>query len=571
MKKKTDFSPRRVKLVFILSLLTSTVSFIWAGIAYYLEIGNLSTYILFAALTFLISAIASKTGKLFFARILYLFNFIISVSMTASFIGKPGSVEFVLMFALGLPFLIFSYRTERLLVYFFSAATSLVWFSLYLTDFNLYTNIHMDPVIAANIVYPVSIGTTILLTGYQLVVFSHLNIGYYTKIHNKKEDAILASNAKSQFLSTMSHEIRTPLNAIIGLSHILNDNHPKPDQVENIEALNYSGKILLNLLNNVLDFSKMESTEITLTPVDTDIHLAIKQLKKIYEANCLRKNIAMNVDIQENIPTVQIDIVRFNQVINNLISNAIKFTDNGSVTVKIRMDNETENSIDLTTEIIDTGIGLTEEQQAVIFDAFTQATESTTRLYGGTGLGLSIVKKIITAMNTEIHIDSKVGFGSNFYFKINLPKAKNSIENTVDIKKQHQLKGKKILLVEDNQINIMVGKQILAKEQMNIDIALNGQIAVDKIKENTYDIVLMDIQMPIMDGYTATREIRKFNTTLPILALSASVFMEVKNKILESGMNGFIYKPFEPEDLLAELDKQINGNASDLETTKEAS
>ena len=235
------------------------------------------------------------------------------------------------------------------------------------------------------------------------------------------------------------------------------------------------------------------------------------------------------------------------------------------------MDNETENSINLTTQIIDTGIGLTKEQQAVIFNAFTQATESTTRLYGVTGLGLSIVKKFIAAMNTEIHIDSKVGFGSNFYFKLNLQKAQNNIENTVDIKKQHQLKGKKILLVEDNQINILVGKQILAKEQMDIDITLNGQIAVDKVKENIYDIVLTDIQMPIMDGYTATREIRKFNITIPILALSASVFMEVKNKILESGMNGFIHKPFETEDLLAELDKQINGNASDLETTKEAS
>jgi len=156
----------------------------------------------------------------------------------------------------------------------------------------------------------------------------------------------------------------------------------------------------------------------------------------------------MNVDIQENIPTVQIDIVRFNQVINNLISNAIKFTDNRSVTVKIRMDNETENSINLTTQIIDTGIGLTKEQQAVIFNAFTQATESTTRLYGGTRLGLSIVKKFIAAMNTEIHIDSNVGFGSNFYFKLNSQKAQNNIENTVDIKKQHQLKGKKYSLLK---------------------------------------------------------------------------------------------------------------------------
>ncbi|WP_243739414.1 response regulator [Flavicella sediminum] len=560
MTNVSKFSPRRIKIVYTLSILTAIISAIWAALAYFLEIHKLGIFIAVIAVVFLVTAIISKKGHITLARFLYMIAFIVSVSLTSSFIGKAGSVEFILMFALGLPFLMFSYRTEKAMIFSFSAITAFFWFLLYLTDFNLYTNTQMDPALAGGIVYPVSIGTTILLVTGQLIIFSNLNMSYYKKIHDRKDEAIEASNAKSQFLSTMSHEIRTPLNAIIGLSHILGDSHPKPEQVENIEALNYSGKILLNLLNNVLDYSKMESNEIVLDPIPTDIYLAVKQLKKIYEASCLRKGIHMIVDIEENLPIVSLDIVRFNQVINNLISNAIKFTDNGSVTLKIRKENESEDHFELVTEIIDTGIGLTEEQQIKIFDAFTQATNSTTRLYGGTGLGLSIVKKIIEAMDSEIKIESKVTVGSTFYFKVKLYKAKKEELIQTEEKKVHNLKNKKLLLVEDNQINVMVGKQILEKHGLQVDVAEHGQEAVDKVKANTYDLVLMDIQMPIMDGYTATKEIRKFNTTVPILALSASVFMEVKNKILDSGMNGFIFKPFNPDDLLNKIEEQINGS-----------
>jgi signal transduction histidine kinase/ActR/RegA family two-component response regulator len=565
MKQKSEFSTRRIQLVFVLSILTSFISFAWAALANYLQIGNLDIYITTAAILFLIAAMISKTGNLTIARVLYLITFIISISMTSSFVGKPGSVEFILMFALGLPFLIFSFRNERILLYIFSAIPCFFWFALYITDFNLYTSLHTDPVLAGKIVYPMSIGTTILLTGYQLIIFSQLNINYYKKIHNTKEDAVLSSHAKSQFLSTMSHEIRTPLNAIIGLSHILSDNSPRPDQIKNIEALSYSGKMLLNLLNNVLDYSKMESNKIILDPIPTDLQMPLKQLKKIYEANCIRKGITMFVEVEENLPLVYLDIVRFNQIINNLISNAINFTDNGSVTLKISKEGETEDEVIIVTEVIDTGIGLSEEQQLIIFDAFTQATSSTTRLYGGTGLGLSIVKKIIEAMNSQVNIKSKIGFGSNFYFKIKLKKATKDMIVNHNKKNIHNLKRKHLLLVEDNIINAMVGKQILEKEGLLVDIAKNGQEAVTKIKTTKFDLVLMDIQMPIMDGVTATREIRKFNTTTPILALSASVYMEVKNKILKSGMDGFILKPFEPDDLLNQIEKQINNIERDKE------
>lgn len=555
-----EFSSRRVKLVFCLSILTTLISTIWFFIARSLGLMELSTYIGATVPFFIISALVSRKGNLTLARFIYMITFNISVAITASFIGKAGSVEFILMFALALPFVTFSFRRERQIIALFSGLSMLLWIILYYTDFNLFTNIHMDPELAGKYVYPVSIGTTILLVTYQLIYFSYINAQYYSSIHNQREEAIEESNAKSRFLSMMSHEIRTPLNAITGLSHILGDSNPRQDQVQNIEALNYSGKILLNLLNNVLDFSKMESTTITLDPIPTNIMLAVKQIKKIHEPSCLRKGITLELEIDDDLPIVQLDIVRFNQVINNLVSNAIKFTDEGSVTLRITKLNETTDTVLLHTEIKDTGIGIAQDQHEKVWQAFTQASTSTNRLYGGTGLGLPIVQSIVKAMGSQVKIDSEPGVGSSFNFDLQLKLASNEELEQATKKKEHDLKGKKILLVEDNQINVMVGRQILEKANLVVDVAYDGQEAVNKVRENNYDAVLMDIQMPIMDGYTASKEIRKFNTVTPIMALSASVFMEVKSKIIESGMNGFIFKPFEPEDLLDKIEDAMQSN-----------
>jgi CheY-like chemotaxis protein len=212
----------------------------------------------------------------------------------------------------------------------------------------------------------------------------------------------------------------------------------------------------------------------------------------------------------------------------------------------------------LLTEIIDTGIGIPEDKQDSIWEAFTQASSTINRLYGGTGLGLPIVKSILKAMNSHVKIDSKVDKGSHFYFQLNLKLATEQELYKTTYKKEHNFNGEKVLLVEDNDINVLVGRQILEKENLKVEVVNDGLSAVNMVKENDYDIVLMDIQMPIMDGYASTIEIRKFNTTLPILALSASIFLEVKDRIKESGMDGFIYKPFDPEDLLNKIEEAIN-------------
>ncbi|UAM97096.1 response regulator [Polaribacter litorisediminis] len=551
----SDFSKTRVKLVSNLSFFTTIITAIWYFVARSINLIALSNCLGITVILFVLSAIIAKKGNLAIARILYLLALSFSVSLTASFIGRPGSVEFVLLFAIGLPFLLFSFRREPFSVGFFAILPCIFWILLQLTDFKLFTKQQMNPELARDFIYPISVISTIALATFQLIYFSLLNGRYFAKIHNKKDEAIEASNAKSQFLSTMSHEIRTPLNAIIGLSYILNESKPPENLKENIEALNYSGKILLNLLNDVLDFSKMQSTKIELDLIPTDIHKAIRQIKKTHEASCLRKGITLSLEIDHDIPVVWLDIVRFNQVINNLVSNAIKFTKKGGVSLVIKNKPADDHQIILNTTVKDTGIGLTPEQQEKIWDAFTQASSSTNRLYGGTGLGLSIVKSIITAMNSSVKIDSSIGNGSSFSFDLALKIASKDELLKQTEKKDRNFTNKKVLLVEDNLINVMVGKQILEKAGLKVEVANDGKVAVNMVQENHYDTVLMDIQMPIMDGYTASSEIRKFNTTVPILALSASVFIEVKNKIQSCGMNGFIYKPFDPEDLLDKIEE----------------
>lgn len=494
-----------------------------------------------------------------------MFNFITTIAITTSMIGKAGSVEFLLMFSMALPFLLFSYRRDKITALSYSSISILLWFLLYITDFKIFINEPIDQIVAGRYIYPLSIVSTIVLATYQLIHFSNLNEKFYSEIHKRSEDALEASEAKTRFLSTMSHEIRTPLNAIIGLTHILQDNSPRRDQEDNLNALNYSGKILLNLLNNVLDFSKMEATEIVLDPIPTDINIATRQIKKLHEANCLRKNISLYLEIEEDIPLVWIDIVRFNQVINNLVSNAIKFTNEGKVTLKIGSKTTVDGNIQLHTEILDTGIGMTSDQIEKIWQVFGQASSAISREYGGTGLGLSIVKSILESMDSEILLESKVGEGSKFHFTLDLKIASEKKEVKVEVISKHKLEKKKVLLVEDNEINIMVGKQVLENAGIEVTTAINGKEGVECALNEEYDAILMDIQMPVMDGYSATEEIRKQDKETPILALSASVFMEVKERIFQSGMNGFVFKPFVPEDLLSELENTINGTMVSLQ------
>ncbi|WP_397446149.1 response regulator [Polaribacter sp. R77954] len=552
-------SKRVVKITFRLSLFSAMFGFVGFGFGKYLGLEILAYFHLCSGFIYILSAILALCGKLKAARIIFFIFLNLGIIITASYIGRAGHVEYLFLYCLALPFTMFSFKKEKKYVYFFSCLSGLLWIILNATDFNFITKTKLDQELAANIVYPLACISTFFFVISQLIYFSKSNLKYYSKIYSTREFALEASEAKSKFLSTMSHEIRTPLNAVIGLSHILGDNKPREDQKENIEALNYSGKILLSLLNNVLDFSKMQSTKIKLDNIPTDIAFAIKQIKKNHEATCQSKGIDLFIIIDKNIPTVLLDIVRFNQVINNLLSNAIKFTDQGKVTLIIKKKKLLPNNqVLIHTEVRDTGIGIPQSMQGTIWEAFAQASNTTNKIYGGTGLGLPIVQSIVKAMGSKVKILSKVGKGSRFYFDLKLAIVNDAKLEKSKAKKNYNFSGKKVLLVDDNLINVMVAKQILEKANLQVSQANDGLTAVNMIKDNAFDIVLMDIQMPIMDGYTATQEIRKFNTNVPILALSATVFTEIKDKINECGMNGFVFKPITPEDLLQEIEKFTN-------------
>jgi len=553
--RKKIQSKRLIRNIYKLSFFASIFGVLGFFFGLYLDLEYLAYYHLLSAFAYTASAILAKKHFLNASRIIFFVFINIGIAITSSFIGKPGSVEYLFMNAIALPFMMFSFRNERHFVYIFSIFSAVLWAILNATDFNLFNTEHLDPVLAESFIYPVSCITLVGFVFIQMLYFSKTNIKHYAKIYSKRKYALEASEAKSKFLSTMSHEIRTPLNAVIGLSHILNESDPREDQKENIEALNYSGKLLLNLLNNVLDFSKMQSTEIQLDHIPTKIDNAVKQLKKIHEPSCQRKNIKLDLKIDDNLPVVIIDVVRFNQVLNNLVSNAIKFTDKGKVTLIIKKKKIIDDQVLLHVEVRDTGIGIPKTKHESIWEAFTQASSSTTRIYGGTGLGLPIVKSILNAMDSKVKIFSKVGKGSRFIFDLKLDIAKETELDATANKKEFDFKGKKVLLVDDNLINVMVGKQILEKSKLTVAVANDGQQAVNKMKEEDFDIVLMDIQMPILNGYEATEEIRKFNSSTPILALSAAVFMEIKDKVEACGMNGYVFKPFNPEDLLSEIEK----------------
>lgn len=370
-----------------------------------------------------------------------------------------------------------------------------------------------------------------------------------------KEKIEDANNIKSSFLAVMNHEVRTPLNAIIGISHLLNQYEYETSQkTELVLALNKSSHQLLNLLNEVLDFNKIEAGELSLNFQELNITTLVAQLKKELSEAAQAKQNELKFCIDANIPDLVIlDKEKIHQILHNLISNAIKFTSNGTITVNITTTNNRDSSAILFFEVKDTGIGIETNQQEYIFKQFSQIPNSSQQT-NGIGLGLAIVTRLLDLMGSKISVESSPEKGSRFYFSLECVVIPSNKQNQIS---PLTMENKKVLLVEDNQTNVLVLSHFLKKWGIAFEVAHNGLEALSFYKKQPFKLILMDMQMPEMDGFEATEEIRKSNSNIPIIALTASATSQEKQRAELAGVNDYITKPFDPQHLHGVIQKYM--------------
>ncbi len=375
----------------------------------------------------------------------------------------------------------------------------------------------------------------------------------------KREEAFVAAKSKSDFLAVMSHEIRTPLNAIVGISNLLARNEMLSSQKENIEGLLVSTDHLMLLLNDVLDFSKLDDDSVELRNIPFDLEVLVRDVVKTFDYVVKEKQNTVKVEFINLTHSLLIgEAVRLRQVIKNLFSNANKFTKNGLLQIVIAQEEIEENEVKVIFSIIDTGIGIAADKLSSIFEKFVQTNTGLDNEYGGTGLGLTICRKIVELMGGQIQVVSELGKGSTFSFTITFKKNLQSKDFAPTQMETQGLANKTVLLVEDAKLNVLVATQFLKSWGMEITVASNGLEAIRKLKEKNFDVILMDIHMPVMDGLTSANNIRQFNQKVPIIALSASSTLEIKASAKENGMNDFISKPFIPNEMYATILNQLS-------------
>ncbi|WP_170246283.1 ATP-binding protein [Colwellia hornerae] len=380
------------------------------------------------------------------------------------------------------------------------------------------------------------------------------------------EKANQASQAKSNFLANMSHEIRTPMNAVLGFADIGKNAASLDEKNDALEKIHFAGDHLLKIINDVLDFSKIDYKHLTLENISFDFPAVFEKISQIFNFGIEHKGLSLNIQLDEDIPNHIIgDPLRVEQIIINLVSNAIKFTEVGSININVSLKSKTADQVIIALSVKDSGIGMTPAQQENIFTAFSQADDSTTRKYGGTGLGLAICKQLAELMGGTITVTSEGGEGTEFIFTVALSYSMKKLPSdskevvVVDLAKLIVLlNNKSILLVEDNRINQIVATKTLGPLNVSIDIAEDGVQAVEKMKINDYALVFMDIQMPKLDGLQATKQIRVFDSETIIIGMSAHATTQDHENAIKMGMTDYMTKPIQQELLFTMIYKYIN-------------
>ncbi|MGB5555809.1 MAG: ATP-binding protein [Flavobacteriaceae bacterium] len=428
---------------------------------------------------------------------------------------------------------------------------------------------------------------TVIFTSAFLMIISLLAVSLYrnnqiklrtndllqtknSELQAARDAAVNAMEAKTNFLSTVSHELRTPLYAVTGLTHLLLEENPNEAQKEHLKALKFSGDYLLNFINDILQINKIDANK--LEPLNIEINLkkvlkeVIDQLQQSAKANKTRIILEYDDEIPGHLMS---DPLKLSQIFMNLIGNALKFTKNGEVKVIAKLLKKVEEDVTLYFEVADNGIGISKEQQEHIFEGFEQGSIQINREYGGTGLGLTIVKSLLGLFESKIQLTSELGEGSSFFFELQV-KSKDSVLDDISFElteNEYEFKGLHLMIVEDNKINQVITKKMLTKKEITSDIASNGTEAIELAKANKYDAILMDIHMPGISGEEATIEIRKFDTTTPIIALTAISLDDSLESFYAAGCNDVVTKPFKPEVFYQKIgenifDKKVTGAAT---------
>ena len=386
------------------------------------------------------------------------------------------------------------------------------------------------------------------------------------KVIEKSEKSALA---KSEFLSIMSHEIRTPLNAVIGMTNLLMMGNPRPDQKDNLDILKFSANNLLALVNDVLDFNKIEAGKVVFENIKFNLPDLIQNVCGGLKLKAEEKELAFKVSVDPVLRDKVLigDPTRLSQIVFNLISNAIKFTPSGTVWVTVKVLEDRHNIVNVRFSIKDTGIGIEKENLAMIFEPFTQESITTTRQYGGTGLGLAIVKRLLELQHLHMDVITQPGEGSEFAFSMEFtvstevvpsPQAPNPLQVPLQVDSMSNLR---VLIAEDNMVNVMLMKKLFSKWGISPTIAENGERAIEMVQYGNFDIILMDLQMPVLNGFDAAMEIRKMRdpkkANIPIIALTASALYDIKERVFNSGMNDYVSKPFKPDELKEKMQNLV--------------